>query len=84
MKIYKIKMIKYEKQHEVFKHLIKYIQSTISIDVIVLIANEFSHLYNLLRTLKLRFASIDQIKKMQMKAKYHEFCRKSKNQNLNK
>ena len=77
-------MTKYEKQRETFKQLIKHIQSTISIDVVVLIANEFSHSYNLFRTLKLRFVSTDQNKKIQIKTKYHELCKKSKNQNLNK
>ena len=84
MKVYKVRMIKYEKQHEIFKPLIKHIQSTILIDVVVLIANKSSHSYNLFQMLKLRFAPTDQIKKMQIKTKYHEVCRKSENQNLNK
>ena len=77
-------MTKYEKQRETFKQLIKHIQSTISINVVVLIANEFLHSYNLFRALKLRFAFIDQIKKIQIKTKYHELCKKSENQNLKK
>ena len=60
------------------------IQSTISINFVVLIANEFSHSYNLFWTLKLRFVSTNQNKKIQIKTKYHELCKKSKNQNLNK
>ena len=77
-------MTKYEKQRKVFKQLIKHIQSTISIDAAVLIANKSSHSYNLLRALKLHFASTNQNKKIQIKAKYHELCKGSDNQNLNK
>ena len=84
MKVHKIKMIRYEKQHETFKQLIKHIQSTILTDAAVLIANKLSHSYNLFRALKLRFASIDQTKKIQIKTKYHELCKKSGNQNLKK
>ena len=77
-------MTKYERQRKVFKQLIKHIHCTISSDVVVLIANESSHSYNLLRALKLRFAFIDQIKKIQIEMKYHELCKKSENQNLKK
>ena len=44
MKIHKIKMIRYKKQHEIFKYLIQHIQFTISVDADVLIANESLHL----------------------------------------
>ena len=75
-------MTKYEKQRKAFKQLIKHIQSTISINIAVLIVNESLHSYNLFRALKFRFASIDQIKKIQIETKYHELCKKSKNLNL--
>ena len=84
MSLHRAVMTKYEKQRKVFKQLIKQIQSSIFTDVVVLIENEFSHSYDLLRTLKLRFASTDQNKKIKIKTQYRELCKKSKNQNLNK
>ena len=84
MSLHRIDLIDYEKQKESMKQLIKQIQFSISVNVVVLIANESSHSYNLLRALKLRFAFFDQTKKIQIETKYHDFCKKSKNQNLKK
>ena len=84
MSLHRADLIDYEKQKKSMKQLIKQIQSSISVDAVVLIANELSHSYNLLRTLKLRFAFFDQTKKIQIKTKYHDFCKKSENQNLKK
>ena len=72
MKLHKTDLVEYEKQKEFMKQLIKQIQSSISVDAVVLIANEPSHSYNLLRALKLRFAPTDQIRKIQIETKYRE------------
>ena len=74
MKLHRTDLIEYEKQKKSMKQLIKQIQFSISIDAAVLIANEPSHPYNLLRALKLRFAPTDQIRKIQIETKYRELC----------
>ena len=84
MNLHRTVMTKYEKQRKIFKQLIKQIQFFISADAAVLIANNSSHSYNLFRALKFCFAFFDQAKKIQIEIKYHEFCKKSENQNLEK
>ena len=84
MNLHKIDLVDYKKQKKFMKQLIKQIQSLISVDVVVLIANEILHSYDLFQILKFRFVSIDQIKKIQIKTKYHDFCKKSENQDLKK
>ena len=74
MRLHRADLAEYEKQKESMKQLIKQIQFSISADAAVLIANESSHPYNLLRALKLRFAPTDQTRKIQIKAKYRELC----------
>ena len=80
MGLHRADLAEYEKQRESMKQLIKQIQSSISADAAVLIANESSHPYNLLRALKLRFAPTDQTRKIQIEAKYHELCKGPGNQ----
>lgn len=84
MELHRIVTVRYEKQREFFKQLIKQIQFTLSVNAAVFIANESSHFYNLLQTLKLRFAPSNQTKKIQIKIKYQELCKGSDNQDLKK
>ena len=84
MGIHKIKMVKYEKQNETFKQLIKHIQCTISAGAAILIAKEESHPYNLLKALKLRYAPTDQAKKMEIESKYRQLCMGLGNQDIEK
>lgn len=82
--IHKTKLTRYETQREFFKQLLKHIQSTISTEAAIFIAEEEAHPYNLLRALKLRYAPTDQTKKMKIEAKYRELCRGPANQDVEK
>ena len=72
--IYKAKLNVYKEQNKAFKQLVKHIQSTICAKAANFLANEKAHLYNLLRTLKLRYAPNDQTMKIQIETKYDTLC----------
>ena len=79
--IYKAKLNAYKEQNETFKQLIRHIQLTICAEAAIFLANEEAHPYNLLRTLKLRYASDDQAMKIQIETKYRVLCMGPENRN---
>ena len=82
--IYKTRLNVYKKQNEAFKQLMKHIQSIICAEAAIFFADEEVHSYNLLRILKLRYASNDQAKKIQIETKYRTLFMSPENQDVKK
>ena len=82
--IYKTRLNVYKKQNEAFKQLMKHIQSTICAEAAIFLADEKAHPYNLLKTLKLRYAPNDQAKKIQIETKYRTLSMSPGNQDVEK
>ena len=82
--LYKERLAKYEKQNDAFKTLTRHIGSTLSAEAAVLVADENAHPYDILRTLKLRYAPDDQAAKIQIETKYKSLCMGSGNQDIEK
>ena len=75
----------YIKQEKSLKLLIRYINAFISSEAAVFIAGEkIAHPWNLLRTLKSRFAPTNTAKKMEVEAKHRQLCLEPGNQDIDK
>lgn len=82
--IYKAQLAKYTIQHEAFKGLITYIQSTISAAAAVFIQEVEAHPWNLLKALKRRLAPSDEYRRLEIEVKYRELCKGPGNQDIDK
>ena len=76
---------KFQRQQDAFNGLVRHIQSTISAEAAVYLAEEKDpHPYKLLKRLKSRFAPTNTSRKIEIEAKHKELCRGPDNQNLDR
>ncbi len=82
--VYKTSLVEYEREKKVLSKLNSFIRKSLAIQNAMYIQKIDSHLWNVLRALKQRLAFTNTICSLEIERKYHQLCKRSERQEIEK